>query len=256
VGVVVVTRTSAGLIGLIAAFALGATVGGVTIYALFRSTGGRLGQPSRPVVGSMMREAVPLGTAAIASALYFRVDVFLILFWAGEASVGIYGSAFKLIEQALLLATLLNASLLPVLVNSFGRGRFASAASLGALGFLGVGVAVALALLIAGGPLVELLYPATLAQAINIVHALSLVVPLMFLNMALNSTLIARGRSDSILRINLAALALVLTLGTAMIGAFGLSGAVLSVLARELLITLAALWLSRDWIATATARLR
>jgi O-antigen/teichoic acid export membrane protein len=244
-GVLAATRGASGLNGLMLAFLLSAGVGGLVTFALFFGRGGRLHGPRRGVVRAMVRETVPLGMAAIISGLYFRIDTFLLLTMSGQTSVAIYGGAFKLTEQSLVLATLLNASLLPLLVRAVGTSAFASAATRGALAFLATGSAIGVTLFFFGPWLIVLLFPPSFADSIQLVQGLACVVPLVFVNTALNASLMARGRAPTILKMNVCALVLALSIGALLIARLGPTGAVISLGMREMFITCTALWLSR-----------
>jgi O-antigen/teichoic acid export membrane protein len=244
-GVLLATRTASGLTGLMLAFLVSAGVGGLVTFCLFFARGGRVGAPRRGMLRGMVRETVPLGIAAIIAGLYFRIDTFLLLTFAGQTSVAIYGGAFKLIEQSLVLATVLNASLLPLLVRAATTDAFAWSTTRGALAFLATGCALGAALFVGGDWIIQRLFPPTFADSVGLVRDLACIVPLMFLNTALNAGLMARGRSPAILKMNLCALALALSVGAVLVARLGPGGAVLSLGLRELFITCTALWLSR-----------
>jgi len=47
---------------------------------------------------SFLRESIPMGISAVAVFLYFKIDTILLSFFQGSFEVGIYGTAYKIIE--------------------------------------------------------------------------------------------------------------------------------------------------------------
>jgi O-antigen/teichoic acid export membrane protein len=66
----------------------------------------------------LRREVVPIGTGMVLSALYFRIDVFLIQWWRGSESVGLYNAVFRLVEALRLFPAAALAVVLPSLCRA------------------------------------------------------------------------------------------------------------------------------------------
>src|ERR1700730_17303909 len=64
------------------------------------------------------RDVWPIGAGIVLSALYFRIDVFLVQLWSGTESVALYNAVFRLVEALRLFPAAVLAVMLPSLVRS------------------------------------------------------------------------------------------------------------------------------------------
>lgn len=71
-------------------------------------------QPAR-IAWGVVRSAAPIGIALLLSTLYFRIDMVFLEQMRGEAEVGTYGAAYRLIESLMFLPALFLAALYPAL---------------------------------------------------------------------------------------------------------------------------------------------
>lgn len=201
----------------------------------------RLGvfEPGQSVPGgragarAIVRDAWPIGAGIVLSALYFRVDVFLIDAWIGTDAVAHYNAVFRLVEALRLVPAAVLAVVFPLLCRTGScRPVVVVASGLGIAGLAAAGLAW-----MAGPWLVPVLYGAGYLPAVPVFQVLVWAVPLFFVNYALTHQLLgwqAQGRYAAIaamaLAANLAANAVLLpTLGTA--------GAAWATLVTELVVT-------------------
>ena len=66
----------------------------------------------------MLRDVWPIGAGIVLSALYFRIDLFLVQLWSGTEAVGLYNAVFRLVEALRLFPAAVLAVLLPSLVRA------------------------------------------------------------------------------------------------------------------------------------------
>jgi len=72
---------------------------------------------------SLLKNSWPLMLITVMAMIYFKIDQVFIKLMLGEAEVGIYASASRIIEAVILLPTIISASLFPAIINarSFGE---------------------------------------------------------------------------------------------------------------------------------------
>ena len=184
-----------------------------------------------------MREVAPIGAGIVLSALYFRIDVFLLQAWQGIETVGLYNAVFRLIEAARLFPAAALAVALPMLVRA-GNATTVIRLS-GALAAFGVPLAVAI--WAASEPLVQLLYGPSYAGAVPAFRILIAAFPLMALNYALTHQLIAWNGQRAYALLCLAALGFNLALNARLIPSLSLTGAAWTTLWTEVLLTVGCL---------------
>jgi O-antigen/teichoic acid export membrane protein len=141
----------------------------------------------RPIVPADDARAVfAIGAGIVLSALYFRIDVFLVNAWSGPAAVGLYNAVFRLVDALRLFPGAVIAVMLPALFRS-GDGRLITRLTL----WLGAGTTVAAALLGAIAPwLIPALYGSSYADAVPAFRTLLFALPLMAVNLALTLQLL------------------------------------------------------------------
>ena len=64
---------------------------------------------------------IPIGAGIVLSALYFRIDVFLVEAWQGTTAVALYNAVFRLVEALRLFPAAVLAVALPVLFQATSR---------------------------------------------------------------------------------------------------------------------------------------
>jgi len=199
-------------------------------------------QPGRlPAWRTFRRDVWPIGAGIVLSALYFRIDVFLVQLWSGTELVALYNAVFRLVEALRLFPAAVIAVALPSLCRA-GDWRPLLRVAVPMTALAAVAAAVLWA---AGGVLVPLLYGAPYARAVGAFRVLLLSFPLMALNLALTHQLIGWHGERAYAVICAVALAANLAMNAQLIPAASIEGAAWATLGTELLLTagcLAALW--------------
>lgn len=189
--------------------------------------------PPRPWLQEFVRDVAPIGAAVVLSALYFRIDVFLLEAWQGTQTVGLYNAVFRLIEALRLFPAALVAVMLPALVRATGPAPLLRMAA--ALTAFGAVVAVAAGL--AAGALIPRLYGAGFAEGVPAFRILAMAFPLMSLNYALTHQVIGWNGHRAYAVLCLGALVFNVALNARLIPMLSLNGAAWSTLATEALLT-------------------
>jgi O-antigen/teichoic acid export membrane protein len=171
---VITQRTSTAIVGVlllklgfgvvIAAlvFALGAVLG----FAMALWSGRRLGiSADRADPGrwrALLSAGLPIGIAGLLYILLLRVDVTLLSFLSGEAEVGIYSAAYRLVESTQFLAWAISAAMLPWLARAqrleAGAAGLVRGYELGLKAMNVVLLPIGLVFVLFAGPLIDLLY--------------------------------------------------------------------------------------------------
>src|SRR5262249_8279181 len=134
---------------------------------------------------AMFRDVWPIGAGIVLSALYFRIDVFLVQLWAGTEAVGLYNAVFRLVEALRLFpAAGMGVGVPPFFPGWDLRPLVRTAAPIPA------GAAATIVLWAAAGWLIPLLYQSRYEAAVPAFRILLLAFPLMALNMALTHQLV------------------------------------------------------------------
>jgi O-antigen/teichoic acid export membrane protein len=158
----------------------------------------------------ILREAAPLAAALALVALYSRIDVVFVTAAERPAGVAAYLLAYRVVDQTMVVATVLGTSVLPLVAARAQRTAIASnpathsmlvcIALIGAIGSL---LAVALAT-----PAIYVLGGSRFRTAVPLLTLLAPEIAALFLNFGLGYTLIGMGRSRRYLSINAVALLL------------------------------------------------
>ena len=191
---------------------------------------------------SAMRDVVPIGIGIVLSALYFRIDVFLIEFWQGTNAVALYNAVFRLVEALRLFPAAVLAVALPVLFRATDARPLLSVAAL----LTGFSIIVALVLGLAAHGVVMLFYGERYVAAVPAFRILLLALPLMSLNYAMTHQLLGWSGHRAYAVICGIALLFNIALNARLIPALSLAGAAWSTLGTEVLLTVGcviALWM-------------
>jgi len=194
-----------------------------------------------PVRAELRRDVLPIGLGIVLSALYFRIDVFLIERWSGTEAVGLYSAVFRLVEALRLFPAAVLAVALPSLC------RAASVRPLVQVAWLvtAFGCAVTGGLWVSAEWVVALLYGSAYEGAVFPFRVLLLSFPLMSLNYALTHQLIGWNGHRAYAIVAAAALGVNLALNARLIPAASIVGAAWATVWTEALVALgcaAALW--------------
>jgi len=191
--------------------------------------------PQSPISNHIVftTEVMPIGAGIVLSALYFRVDVFLVQYWRGTEAVGLYNAVFRLVEALRLFPAAAIAVALPTLC----RARDARPLLRVSAGVTVFACAATAALWVSAGWLIPLLYGPRYADAVSAFRILALSFPLLSLNYALTHQLIGWDGQRSYAAICAAALAGNVALNMRLIPALSIDGAAWATLATEALVT-------------------
>ncbi len=175
----------------------------------------------------------PIGTGILLSALYFRLDVFLLQHWSGTTAVAQYGAVFRLIDAMRLFP----AALLAVMLPRMFRGRNTALLLKLSAGLTGFGV-VASATLYALAPwAVPLAFGDAYAPAVPLFRILLMAFPLLCLNYGLTTQLIGWDGQRAFAWLNAGAFVANVAMNTVMIPRLAAAGAAWVTVATEALLT-------------------
>lgn len=183
----------------------------------------------------VFRKVAPIGAGVLLSALYFRVDMFLLQHWTGTEAVAHYGAVFRLIDAMRLFPAALLAVLLPVMFRSRDTA-FLVKLSIGLTLF---GIATSAVLYVAAPIAVPLAFGASYAAATPLFRILLCAFPLFSLNYGLTTQLIGwNGQRDFAVITGLALVSNV-ALNAMLIPTRGAAGAAWSTVLTEAVLMLA-----------------
>jgi O-antigen/teichoic acid export membrane protein len=184
----------------------------------------------------------PIGAGIVLSALYFRIDVFLVQRWSGTEAVALYNAVFRLIEALRLFPAAVLAVMLPAVLRATDTQPLRRV-SLAVLAFAAPATVV---LYLTAGWTVPLIYGAGYAAAVPAFRILALCVPSFSLNYVLTHQLIGWDGQRSYAVVCAVALAGNLALNARLIPALSIEGAAWATLWTEAILTVGcglALWL-------------
>jgi O-antigen/teichoic acid export membrane protein len=194
-----------------------------------------VGGPSMEVVrAGFLRDVAPIGAGILLSALYFRVDVLLVQWWAGTEQVAQYNAVFRLVEALRLFPAAVLAVALPALCRARDWRPLVRVAG----GVTAFGGAIALVLWPLAGQLVTTLYGVAYAAAAPAFAVLLFSFPLLSLNYALTHQLIAWNGQRAYAGICAFALAANVALNAQWIPAWSIVGAAWATLGTELVVAI------------------
>ena len=117
---IAVLRSGGGVVAVSFVFAAGALAGLVTAEVSVRRLGVRRTTPEPSSWPALVRAGLPIGLAGLLFVLLLRLDVTLLSFLAGEAEVGLYAAAYRLVEGTQFIAWAASAAMLPWLARAEG----------------------------------------------------------------------------------------------------------------------------------------
>jgi len=199
------------------------------------------GGPSFTLFG---RDVWPIGVGIVLSALYFRIDVFLVQLWSGTEAVALYNAVFRLVEALRLFPAAVLAVILPSLVRAGDLRPMTRAA----LPVCACAIAASAVLWASAGWLIPVIYGGRYAGAVPAFRVLLLSFPFLSLNLALTHQLIAWDGQRAYAALCALALAVNIVLNARLIPRWSIEGAAWATLGTELVLTagcVVALWTLR-----------
>jgi O-antigen/teichoic acid export membrane protein len=183
----------------------------------------------RGAIGSV----IPIGAGIVLSALYFRIDVFLVQASQGTVAVGLYNAVFRLVEALRLFPAAVLAVALPVIFQARSRDVLVRLSSI----LTAAAVIASVVLWIGADTAIPLLYGSRYTTAVPAFRVLLLAFPLMSLNYALTHQLIGWHRHRAYAVMCGLALIFNVAVNLKLIPLMGIVGAAWSTVATELVIT-------------------
>lgn len=191
------------------------------------------GSSRNAVWHELVGDVAPIGVGILLSALYFRVDVFLLERWSDTSQVALYNAVFRVIDALRLFP----AAALAVALPSLCRAHDARPLMRIALPLTSGAVSVAGLLWLTAAPVVTTLYGTQFASAVLPFRTLLLSVPLMTLNYALTQQLIGWHGQRAFAILCACALVINLSLNAATIPGGGMQAAAWSTVWTEAFLT-------------------
>jgi O-antigen/teichoic acid export membrane protein len=180
------------------------------------------------------RDVAPIGIGILISALYFRIDTFLIDWLDGTARVGLYAAVFRIVDALRLLPAAALAVALPALCRAADlRVAMMLAARLTAVALVGAAVAA-----VAAPWLIPAMYGPAYAAAVPAFRVLLIGFPLMTLNYVLTQQLVAWNGHVAFAGLAAVALAVNVAANLALIPSASIAGAAWSTVWTEVTITI------------------
>lgn len=202
----------------------------------------RAASPPIRLLPEFQRDVLPIGAAIVLSALYFRVDLFLLQLWSGTEPVALYNAVFRLVEALRLFPAAVLAVALPLLCRADSARPLARVA----LAVTAFAVAATIVLSATAAWAIPLVYGAHFAAAVPAFRILILAFPLMSLNFALTHQLIAWDGQRAYAALCGLALVVNVALNGRLIPALSIEGAAWATLWTEVFLTtgcVVALWM-------------
>jgi O-antigen/teichoic acid export membrane protein len=245
---VILLKLGAGVVTAAIVFMAGSVVGLLTAMFSARRLGIAVDRPDRRRWGGLLRAGWPIGVSGLLFVLLLRLDVTLLSFLSGEAEVGIYAAAYRLVEATQFLAWAISAAMLPWLAraqrvpasDSLARGY-----GLGLKAMIGILLPIGLVFVLFAQPLVDVLYGNAFRGAVLPLQLLGLTSALYGIQNFSSTTFVARDSPSVFAR----AVAIVVVLNLACnlyaIPRYGADGAAATALASGVVLAILSLTMAR-----------
>ena len=126
----------------------------------------------------LLKEGLPFALAGVFVTVYFNIDTLMVSWIRGDTETGLYSAAYNFIFAALLVPSLLGASLYPVLARDAQDGKLIKRKIFtNYLLFLGMGVVGTILLLLLGKLLIALFFGQAYLRSFDSLKILALILP-------------------------------------------------------------------------------
>jgi O-antigen/teichoic acid export membrane protein len=198
---------------------------------------------SRSEIRRLLCASLPFGARALLGIVYFRADVVMLSVLAGFEAAGLYQSAYKVLELAIMLPGALNLALYPVLSALHGgsRDRLRAVFEQQSVYLAAIGLPLAAFLVWLAHPLISLLYGAEYESTVPILQWLAVAVLLAYLNAPLISVATSSDFQVEVTVRNMVALVVNIGLNLLLIPPLGGQGAALAMIGSEIVLFVALL---------------
>ncbi|MDG1490463.1 MAG: oligosaccharide flippase family protein [Planctomycetota bacterium] len=222
------------------AIAAGSTLGNVALHLA-----GRRGLPSvrgvRPApIGGFLAASIPMGAAAVFQQLYFHVDNVFVRALEGDEAVGHYNVAVRIMSLAIMGGVFASSAALPWLARAHAEGRGLAAALRLAGASTALGLVVALGLVPLRETLLGLFGEGFLAASHSLLWLLAAAFAV-HVGAPLMTAVVAAGRSQTLLAIASAGLAVNLLGNALLVPSRGMDGAAIATFMTEAVVAALAL---------------
>ena len=198
-----------------------------------------------PLGTEFWRDVFPIGAGILLSALYFRIDVFMVERWRGTEAVAIYNAAFRLLEAVRLFPAAVMAVMLPSIFRATDARPFGRVSAVLTV----AGLALTAVTWASAGWLMPTIFGASYAGGVPAFQILMLSFPLMSLNYVLTHQLIGWHGQRAYLVVCGLSLALNVALNLWLVPARGIDGAAWATVWTEVLVTAGCAWGLRNRMA-------
>jgi O-antigen/teichoic acid export membrane protein len=194
-------------------------------------------------------DVLPIGAGIVLSALYFRVDLFLVQYWRGIEDVARYNAVFRLIDALRLFP----AAVLTVVLPAVFRPRHPLFVWRLSAWLFAFGMVTAFAMRAAAPLVMSLTFGSKYESAVPVLRILLIAFPALCVNYALTHQVIGQGAQRAYAAV--CALALLFNIGVnaVLIPRLGIAGAAWSTVATEVALTCGWIWIIRRQPAVTTA---
>lgn len=237
-GAIAITSGDGGLPALAAAFTGATLITSVATVILALPRVSFDWEAGRQLWGEIFKIAVPVGVFGIAVTAYNQVDQLIVFSMAGSKDAGLYGSVYRVLDQAGVFPAAVVTTLTPILASTYRtdlprvhRLLQVAADNLGILSFGAIGIAIG-----AGKPLLDLLYGEDFTQAAPALAILMVAFVVICLGYVFGSMVVILNVQRRLLRYALLALAVNIGLNLIFVPLFGYIAAACVTVVTEVLI--------------------
>lgn len=218
----------------------------------------RNGASASVPMARLLQGLAPFAASFIGLTLYSKIDVLLLDHLSGASEVGLYAAAYKAVDVFQALVIVVAGAVYPRLSRAALEGPGGGLAARRSLEVLLLGaVPAGLALHLAAGPIVDLLFGSAYAAGGVVLSRLALVLPLLALSLLGGYALGAAGRMASVAALYAVGFTVNVGLNLLWIPRLGAEGAALARLGSEGVLVVGFLWvLTRAGAAPAAGSLR
>ena len=198
---------------------------------------------------ALLRSGLPIGVAGLLFVLLLRLDVTLLSFLSGEAEVGDYSAAYRLVESTQFLAWAISAAMLPWLARAQRpesmEGGLVRGYELGLKAMNAVLLPIGLVFLLFAEPLIDILYGESFSGAVVPLQLLGLTSGLYGIQNFASTTFVARNAAGTFARVVGVVVVLNLAGNAFAIPRYGADGAAATALASGVVLAGVSLVLAR-----------
>lgn len=188
---------------------------------------------SKNICLRLLRDCFPLFLASVTYVLFIRVDQLMVQAIVGDAELGQYSAALRLIDVWYVLPVVFCTTIVPTLVSARrdDPARYAKLVRQLYGGLAWLGSFIAILMLFFGEEIIQLLYGARYAGSLEVVWVLALTLPLSFMGFVLDSVLQVSGLNKQLFCRLVFSLLLLVGLNSLLLPKIGVVGAAYALLA-------------------------